>query len=148
VRAQASETGRIHGTLTYFVDFHVGNQPDTGSKVWLVQGRIGIPADKEFIGTSTNLGTSESPEQYKVTKYSIADENGHFELLDIPPGEYTLIMQSAHTKGTLKEKRNLFGRGNGRNLRDRIGRVEFLSLLIKAGDAVDASRDFGPNIGM
>lgn len=148
VTARPPETGRIKGTLTYLFNVHIGNKPDTGSKVWLVTGHVEIPADQNFIGTSTALGTSGSPEQYNAVKYSITDEKGNFELLDIPPGQYTLIMQSAHTKGTLKEKRSLFGRGNGRNPRDSSGRVEFLDLLIKAGETVDASKDFGPNIDM
>jgi hypothetical protein len=146
IAAQPSETGRIKGTLTYFFDFHAGNKPDTGSKVWLVKGNVEIPADQFFVGTGAALGTRENPEQYSAIKYSVTDENGNFELLDIPPGQYTLIMQSAHTKGTLKEKRNFFGRGNGRNPRDSSGRVEFLNLLIKSGEMVDASKDFGPDI--
>ena len=146
--AQPPETGRMKGTLTYFFNFNIGNKPDTGSKVWLVKGRVDIPADQNFVATSTALGTSGNPEQYNAIKYSITDENGNFELLDIPPGQYTLIMQSAHTKGTLKEKRDFFGRGNDRKLRDSSGRVEFLNLLIKAGETVDASKDFGPNIDM
>jgi hypothetical protein len=146
--AQPAETGRIKGTLTYFFDFHIGNKPDTGSKVWLVQGRAEIPANQTFVGTSTALGTTGNPEQYNAIKYSITDENGNFELLDIPPGQYTLIMQSAHTKGTLKQKGMGFGRGNGHNPRDSSGRVEFLNLLIKPGEMVDASKDFGPNIDM
>jgi len=145
---QPPETGRVKGTLTYFVDFHIGNKPDTGSKVWLVKGRVEIPADQNFVGTSTALGTSGNPEQYTAIQYSIADENGNFELHDVPPGEYTLIMQSEHTVGTLNEKRNFFGRGSGRTPRDRSGRVEFLNLLIKAGETVDGSKDFGPNIEM
>jgi len=146
--AQPPGTGGVKGTLTYFFNFHIGNKPDTGSKVWLVKGRVEIRADQNFVATSTALGTSGNPEQYNAIKYSIADENGNFELLDIPAGQYTLIMQSAHTKGTLKEKSDFFGRGNGRNPRDSSGRVEFLNLLIKAGETVDASKDFGPNIDM
>jgi hypothetical protein len=146
--AQPPETGRIRGTLTYFFDFHIGKKPDTGSKVWLVKGRVEIPANQNFVGTSTALGTSGNPEQYNAIQYSITDENGNFELLDIAPGQYTLIMQSAHTKGTLKEKWNLFGKGNGRSPRDSSGRVESLDLLIKAGETADASKDFGPNIDM
>jgi pimeloyl-ACP methyl ester carboxylesterase len=148
VTAPTNEIGRIQGTLTYFFDFHVGNKPDSGSKVWLIEGRVEIPANKTFVGTSAALGTSENPEEYKVVSYSVADANGNFAFLDIPPGEYTVIMQSAHTKGTLKEKGNLFGRGNSRSARDNNGRVEFLDLRIKAGETADASRDFGPNIDM
>jgi hypothetical protein len=145
---QPAETGRIKGTLTYFFDFHTGNKPDTGSKVWLVKGRVEIPADQNFVATSTALGTSGNPEQYNAIKYSIADQNGNFEMLDIPPGQYTMVLQSAHTKGTLNEKRNLLGRANGRNPRDSSGRVEVLNLLVKPDETVNASKDFGPDIGM
>ncbi|MGH9681638.1 MAG: hypothetical protein ACRD4Y_16960 [Candidatus Acidiferrales bacterium] len=148
VSTEAPETGAVKGTLTYFFDFHVGNKPDTGSKVWLVKGSADIPADQNFVATSTALGTSGNPEEYSAIKYSVADENGNFRLQDIPPGQYTLILQSAHTKGTLKEKRSLFSRGNGHNPRDANGRVEFRNLVIKPGETVDASKDFGPDIGM
>jgi hypothetical protein len=143
---QLPGSGSIKGILTYFYDFHVGNKPDTASKVWLVKGRVEIPADQNFIGTSTAIGTSRNPEQYVAIKYAITNENGTFELLDIPPGQYTLIMQSAHTKGALKEKGHFFTGGNGRTPRDSGGRVESLNLLIKAGETLDASKDFGPNI--
>ena len=148
VNAGTAETGRVKGTLTYFFSFQVEAKPDAGSKVWLVKGRVEIPADQNFVATSTSLGTSGNPEQYNALKYSIADENGNFELPEIPPGEYTLIMQSAHTKGTLKEKTHIFGKGNSRNPRDSNGRVESLHLLIKPGEIADASKDFGPNIDM
>jgi hypothetical protein len=139
-------TGQVKGTLTYFFDFHTGNKPDTGSKVWLVTGQVEIPADKNFVASSTALGTGENPQQYSVLKYSAVDENGTFEWRDVAPGQYTLILQSAHTKWTLKEKRDFFGRGNGHNPRDSNGRVAVLSLLVKAGETADASKDFGPNI--
>lgn len=141
-------TGRVKGTLTYFFSFQIGAKPDAGSKVWLVKGRAQIPANQNFVATSDALGTSGNPEQYNAFKYSIADENGNFELEGIPPGEYTLIMQSAHTKGTLNEKTHIFGRGNSRTPRDSNGRVESLNLQMKPGETFDASKDFGPNIEM
>jgi len=145
---QPSGNGSIKGKLTYFFDVHTGHKPDAGSKIWLVKGHVEIPEDQNFVGTSTALGTSNNPEQYVAIKYSTANENGSFELLDVPAGEYTLIMQSAHTKGALREKRSFFSRGNGHTLRDSAGRVESLNLIVKAGEAVDASKDFGPNIEM
>jgi hypothetical protein len=146
VTAQPLQTGSIKGTLTYFFDFHTGNKPDSGAKVWLVKGRAEIPASQNFVATSTALGTSANPQQYSAIQYSAADENGNFELLDIPAGQYTLILQSTHTKWTLNEKRDFFGRGNGHNPRDSGGRVGFLSLIVKPGETADASKDFGPNI--
>ncbi|HVA95676.1 MAG TPA: hypothetical protein VNI36_12325 [Candidatus Dormibacteraeota bacterium] len=144
--ARQLEAGRIKGTLTYFLDFHAGNVPDTGSKVWLVAGAAGIPVNKTFVGTSTAVGTSENPEQYKAIQYAITDKNGNFEFPGVPPGKYTLILQSAHTKGTLKTKGHFLGEGNRNNPRDSSGRVEFLPLLIKAGETADGSKDFGPTI--
>lgn len=146
--AQPPETGRIKGTLTYLFSFHIGTKPDTGSKVWLVKGRVEIPANQNFAGNSGALGTSANPEQYAAIKYAITNENGNFEMPDIPPGEYTLIMQSAHTKWTLRERNHLFGTGNSHSPRDSDGRVESLSLQIKAGETFDASKDFGPNLDM
>jgi hypothetical protein len=98
VSVQPPQTGNVKGMLTYFFDFRSGNKPDTGSKLWLVKGRVEIPVDKTFVANSTALGTGENPEQYTAVQYSIANENGYFELHDVFPGEYTLILQSAHTQ--------------------------------------------------
>jgi len=146
--AQHLETGRIEGTLTYFLDFHTGNKPDTGSKIWLVKDHVAIPADQDFVGSTTALGTSANPEEYHAIQYSTADANGNFEMLDIPPGQYTLILQSAHTKGTLRDKRDFFGRGNHPNLRDSIRRVETIKVLVKTGETFKATKDFGPDAAM
>lgn len=144
--AQAQGTGRIQGTLTYFFSFHVGNKPDNGSKVWLVKDHADLPIDQNFAGAATNLGTSGNPQQYAAIQYSIADDNGNFQMLDVPAGEYTLILQSAHTKGALKDKRNIFGRGKP-DLRDSNGRIEFLYVVVKPGETADGSKDFGPDAG-
>jgi hypothetical protein len=146
ITAQPLETGGVKGTLTYFFDFHTGNKPDAGAKAWLVKGRAEIPANQNFVATSTALGTTANPEQYGVVKYSVADEKGNFELPDVPAGQYTLVLQSAHTKWTLNDKRDFFGRGNGHNPRDSSGRVVFLSVTVKQGEVAEASKDFGPGI--
>jgi hypothetical protein len=146
VTARPMENGIVKGILTYFFDFHIGNKADAGSKVWLVKGYAEIPASQNFVASSTAVGSSANPDQYSAIKYSVADENGNFELLDIPPGEYTLVLQSAHTKWTLKDKRDFFGRGNGHNPRDSNGRVEFLKVIVKEGETFEASKDFGPTI--
>jgi hypothetical protein len=142
---QPSASGGIKGKLTYFFDFHTGNKPDAGSKVWLVKGRVEIPEDQDFVGTSTALGSSKNPDQYAAIKYAIASENGTFELLNVPADEYTLILQSAHTKGALGGKRSFFNRGTGHTLRDSNGRVESLNVVVKAGETANASKDFGPD---
>ncbi|HET6143325.1 MAG TPA: hypothetical protein VFE02_07425 [Candidatus Acidoferrales bacterium] len=146
ITARPLETGGVKGTLTYFFDFHTGNRPDAGAKIWLVQGRAEIPADQNFVAGNTSVGTAANPEQYRAVKYSSADEKGNFEMLDVPAGQYTLILQSAHTKWTLNDKRDIFGRGNGHNARDSSGRVIFLSVTVKQGEVAEASKDFGPGI--
>jgi hypothetical protein len=146
VTAEPMKNGIVKGTLTYFFDFHTGSKADGGSKVWLVKGRVEIPASQNFVASSTAVGTSGNPEQYSAIKYAVADENGNFELFDISPSEYTLVLQSAHTKWTLNDKRDFFGRGNGHNPRDSNGRVEFLKVMVKEGETSEASKDFGPNI--
>ena len=146
VTARPMENGLVKGTLTYFFDFRTGSKADAGSKVWLVKGHIEIPASQSFVASSTSLGNSANPEQHSVIKYAVADEDGKFELLDVPPGEYTLVLQSAHTKWTLNEKRDFFGRGNGHSPRDSNGRVDLLKVIVKEGETFDASKDFGPNI--
>ena len=145
-KSDPAENGRIKGTLTYFFDFHVGNKPDNGSKVWLVRGRAEIPADQAFVATATSVGTSTNPEEYAAIQFLPADANGIFEFSDVLPGEYTVIAQSAHTKGSLKNKKSLFAKGNGHTLRDSNGRVEFINLQVKAGETGDASKDFGPDL--
>jgi hypothetical protein len=146
ITAQPLETGRVKGTLTYFFDFHTGNRADSGAKVWLIKGHAEIPANQTFVASSAALGSAENPDRYSVFKYSVADENGNFELLDIPAGEYTLVLQSAHTKWTLNDKRDFFGRGNGHSPRDANGRVDAISLTVKPGDTANGSKDFGPDI--
>ncbi|HEX3372133.1 MAG TPA: hypothetical protein VHS08_06415 [Candidatus Acidoferrales bacterium] len=146
ITARPLETGGVKGTLTYFFDFHTGNRPDSGTKIWLVKGRAQIPASENFIASNTSVGTSANPEEYRAVKYSTADDKGNFEFLDVPAGEYTLILQSAHTKWTLNDKRDFFGRGNGHNPRDSSGRVIFLSVTVKQGDIAEASKDFGPDM--
>lgn len=146
ITAQPLETGSVKGTLTYFFDFHAGNKPDAGTKVWLVKDHAEIPANQNFVASSTSLGTAANPQLYGVIKYAVADEKGNFEMLDIPAGQYTIVLQSAHTKWTLKDKRDFFGRANGHNPRDSGGRVEFLSVTVRPGEAAEASKDFGPNI--
>lgn len=144
ITAEPLETGSVKGTLTYFYDFHTGDKPDAGAKIWLIKGHAEIPANQNFIATSTSVGTSANPQQYEVAQYSIASENGNFEMQDVPAGQYTLILQSAHTKWTLTDKKDFFGRGNGHNPRDSGGRVAFLFLSVKPGEMAEASKDFGP----
>jgi hypothetical protein len=146
ITAQPLESGGVRGTLAYFFDFHTGNKPDAGAKVWLVKGHAEIPANQIFTASAAAVGTPANPEQYRAVKYSVADEKGNFELLDVAAGQYTLILQSAHTKWTLNDKRDFFGRGDGHNPRDSNGRVVFISVTVKQGEVADASKDFGPDI--
>ena len=123
------ETGRIRGTLTYFFNFNYGNKPDTGSQVWLIEGHVDIPDNMMVIGIGDFLVVGSA--KPKIAKYTVADGIGNFELSDVPIGQYTLILKSNHAKGL--------------TTRDIQGNVRVRHVQIKAGEALDASTDFGAN---
>jgi hypothetical protein len=146
-----SERGRVRGTLTFFFNSNYGNKPDAGSQVWLVEGPMSdIAANDLFLFDEKNQllitrsptvpgGTQYSKEwgtQYQVFRHTIADGNGNFELSDVPVGQYTLIRQSNHAKGSAGKITQ----------RDISGRLSLISIEIKPGETLDASWDFGRTV--
>lgn len=175
-QSRQTESGRIKGTLTYFFNANDGNKPDTGSQVWLVKGHIDIPSDWFFGGGENDVLTYKelvagSPGyKYEVLKHTVADGNGNFELPDVPVGEYTLVIQSKHTRNSfspplppmsenekkeyvaaLKADRSEEGSlkymgyftGVSYSKRDRNGRLNVRDVSVKASQTADASVDFG-----
>ena len=142
-----AEIGRIKGTLTYFFNTNYGNKPDTGSKVWLLEGRVEIPTDQYFMGFSDHVMsflTSAANTPHKALKYTTADGNGNFELSDVPVGEYTLIIESQHTKNAQVQLP-----GKPLSLRDLMGRLNIRSVSVKGSFRVrliHTSVDFGRDV--
>jgi len=141
-----TKNGRVRGTLTYYFNRNFGEKPDVGSQVWLVQSELVLNESTLVIGTPSVLICAETtrikkkyaakPQRsYDVLKYTLADGNGNFELLDVFPGEYTLILKSTHTKGT-QFKREV-------TPRDADGRMISIPIRLKPGETVDQSYSFG-----
>jgi len=130
-----SGSGRIRGTLTYYFNANYGSVADTGAQVWLLPADFPDIADSYFfIGTAELLiiarpGNAVDETRSKVIKYTTADATGKYELTDVPPGAYVLVMQSSHS--------------NGLTQRDVLGRVKVVRIEIHAGETLDKSLDFG-----
>jgi hypothetical protein len=67
--------------------------------------------------------------KFEIIKQANADDTGYFEILNITPGEYTLVIRSQDAKGL--------------SLRDMRGKVSVLHLKIQSGKTIDASQNFG-----
>jgi len=146
-------TGRIKGTLTFYFNANYGNKPDVGAQIMLVPGRVETPDDvRVFLFNDLNV-LSVDDKRYDAVKSTIANGNGNFELADIPPGEYTLVMQSSHVKGkytyeTVESKKpNKKPKIRERlNQRDTLGCINSVVVTVEAGKTIDESFDFGVSV--
>jgi hypothetical protein len=66
---------------------------------------------------------------YEILERTAPAENGHFEIGNLAPGEYTLVIKSQDTKAL--------------TLRDALGKWFFVRVKIEPAKIVDASHDFG-----
>ncbi len=136
------ESARIRGTLTYYFNSNYGNRPDSGSKILLVAGGLDIPPQYMFYDDASQMkikgrsdeivlinSDTEVATKYATAKRTIADGNGNFEINDVVPGAYTLILRSNHVK-TLEH-------------RDILGRVVTIPIMISGAETLDESYDFG-----
>jgi hypothetical protein len=74
---------------------------------------------------------------YCSVAHTIADGNGVFDLSEVLTGDYTLIIQSSHTKGAP-------GSGTAAGtMRDVGGRVVTFPIALGLGQTLDKSWDFG-----
>ncbi len=136
----SAEFGRIRGTITYHS--RAGNSPDSGAKVWLLQEPVETPCGGMFFGdaSQTKVGgredeivvfdySSAAPRKYTSVRRTITDGNGNFELGELPPGEYTLILESGHVNGPCQ--------------RDVLRKKAFFRVVVRPGETADKSYDFG-----
>lgn len=128
-------TGHIRGTLTYYFNSNYGSRPDVGSQIWLMRGYIEISSGAFFFGYPDQIVVDKA--RYCSVAHTIADGNGVFELGEVQPGDYTLLIQSNHTKGTP-------GFGTAAvTMRDIGGRVVTFPISLSPGQTIDKSWDFG-----
>jgi len=134
----AVEDGEIKGTLTFFFNKNYGTRPDVGAQAWLITGPVDTPPDAYvFFGVGSVQISSKT---YEAVKQTVADGNGNFRMDHVPPGNYTLILQSQHSRGALDLRT---GELDKKNKRDVLGRVFSEPVEVHPGEAVDASHDFG-----
>lgn len=126
-------SGTIAGTITYYFNNNFGEKPDVGSKVFLLRYEEGfyLSEDDYPVLTSTIAYISRAGEKvdYPVVASTSVDGNGRYELKGIPSGKYSLIIKSAHSKGSSKK--------------DIGGKVLFRKIDIGSDSYVDISNDFG-----
>ena len=153
--AAQSGNGRVKGTLTFLFNYNYGTKPDVGAKVVLIRGRLDPIPDDAIAPLDSSATTTEDFEKqtYKIVAHSVADGNGNFELTDVPPGQYTIIMQSSHAIGkyvsvvvTTDKKGNPLKKPRTEQHltnKDMVGVVFSSHLTVESGKTVDESHDFG-----
>jgi len=132
---QQSDTGKVKGVLSYFFNSNFGSKPDTGSKVYILEGSVEIPEAAFVMGVGSKLVVGKEGQEakdfasYKVIATATADGAGNFQMSEVPAGVYTLVFISKHATGKAQ--------------RDVAGKVRTRSEVLKAGETADASLDFG-----
>ncbi len=133
------EFGSITGNLSYYYNKYQGQKPDVGAEVWLALPGITIPDYCGFIGMTDRFVVWDSRIEptrrleVPVFKRTLADGSGRFEIRDLVPGNYTLVVQSKHINGSAVE---------GVTMRDTLGRLYVTPVTVKARQTTDASYDF------
>jgi hypothetical protein len=133
-----------------------GDKGDVGSTAFLLAGSVQLPpADtevqlsKEMVSISYRLSRNEVKQNKDAAKnkmplpnpprvvsvpvldHTTVDVNGAFQFDDVPPGTYTVVIQSSHTK-----------EASFVSSRDSDGRLAFVETDVKPGRAADASYKF------
>jgi len=126
-RAVKPDVGTVQGTLV----FGSGTRPDAGSDVWIFAGKIELPLDCTIFPSTFELTIGDCATRNRSVaflKHARADGRGYFEVRDLPVGDYTLVLRSAHVSG--REKRDL---GN---------KFAISWFALKGGETVDVSKKF------
>jgi hypothetical protein len=154
-RDQTIGHGKVKGVVTYYFNDNFGDKGDVGAQVFLVAGTIELPREEceiqlgnDQISIPNCFSLKEVKENRDASKkhlplpnpirqllipvvdHTTVDVNGSFQLDDIAPGLYTLVVRSSHSKGNYFKKR------------DELGRVVCLPTIVKTEHAVDASYKF------
>jgi len=137
---ESKPLGAVKGVITYFFNRNFGSKPDVGARIWLAEGDVSI-AESDFFEGGDDQATiyqgkdaaspkSEQPKVVvKIAATSTASGDGTFELKDVLPGKYTVIIESKHRKEL--------------NSRDVIGVIVCHPVKVSAGKSIEVSHDFG-----
>jgi hypothetical protein len=130
-------TGSVRGVVTYYFNMNYGARPDVGAEVWLLPGTMRRPSSDWFVMVVSDVIIVEPPkassgdkEPTKISalRHSTVDGNGNFSWDGVPPGEYTVAIQSAHRNYT--------------NQRDILHGWMWVKVKIEAGKAADTAWEF------
>lgn len=155
-KSETANAGRIKGVVTYYFNDNFGDKGDVGSVVFLVSGTTELPPQnseivlsKGSVTISYRLSRDEEKQNKDAVKHKLPlphlprvvsipvvdntsiDVNGVFQFDDVPPGNYTVIIRSSHTREDAYFSN-----------RDRNGRLGLVEIAVKSGRAVDASYKF------
>jgi hypothetical protein len=126
-RDSKPDVGTIRGTLV----FGSAARLDAGSDVWIFAGQIELPLDCAVFPSTFELTIGDCATRNRsmaFLKHAQADGRGHFAVNDLPIGDYTLVLRSAHVGGTDK--------------RDVGNKFVVSWFSIKGGETIDASTKF------
>jgi hypothetical protein len=130
-RAAKPDVGTVRGTLVYRFGRDSGSRPDAGGDAWVFAGKIEFPLECAIFPGTFELTIGECATRNRsipFLKHTKADGSGKFEVSNLPIGDYTLVLRSAHVRGN-----------DQRDLGNKLA-VSWFS--IKGGETVDASTRF------
>lgn len=119
-------TGTVKGVVMYLKNAYDMYQPDVGARVWVLRGFMYPSEDEEVDGDEKGLVCLGKTR--KAIAYAVVDANGKYQLDNIPPGEYTIIIQSRHKVGD--------------NTRDSLGKMASIYRRNIDAGVTDVSWDF------
>lgn len=101
----SSDTGNIKGVITWQYNKYVGTKPDNGAIIYLFPDQPVnlIHNDEINIFSPIMIGSTGITENTRMIEkktgiyIAIADGYGHYEIQDIPSGEYTTLIVSRET---------------------------------------------------
>ena len=125
-KPSAEQLGTVRGVVNYYFNKYRGYVPDAGAKVWLLRGSVPVTANMSFTVDSTNLVVGG--QSYPFTYNTIVGASGDYEVKGIAPGQYTIVLQSAHS--------------NGKDVRDLSYSVEYWMVSIRPSMTLDGSHNF------
>ena len=134
INSVSTRPGTVKGILTYNTfNSNDANRPDVGAKIYLVEGFIAeIPEQASISNTNNilNVGSSTSGwKEYRLINQTTADESGSYGIENVPPGKYSLVVQSSHAKAL--------------NIRDSSGKVQTKNIFVESGKTADGVFNFG-----
>ncbi len=117
---QGVGTSTIKGTAVFFFNNNLGNKPDVGARVFIIAG---------IIPDVWNDQAGFDKAKVHAYRTSLADGAGNFSFPGIPSGTYTVLVQSANTRG-----------GEGPEL---MGKIRQQTVTLRPGETQDVSINFG-----